>query len=165
MTVTSPIVTMEQPQKDYFMKIFKTEKAPFLFPVEVACAVIRKEGKILITRRKKGDHLGGLWEFPGGKRLAGESLGACLEREIFEELRIRIKPVRFLKRIDYAYPEKKVSLYFYECQILEGRPWPYGCRELCWISPFEIPRFSFPPADEALLNLLAPHASNRVKAG
>lgn len=137
------------------MKLFKSEKASIVFPIDVACAVIREKGEILITRRKKGDHLGGLWEFPGGKRLGGESLGACLEREILEELRIRVKPVRFLKRIDYTYPEKKVSLYFYECQILEGRPWPYGCQELRWIPPFEIRKFSFPPADEAFLNLLA----------
>ena len=137
------------------MKLFKTEKVTFLFPVEVACAVIREKGKILITRRKKGDHLGGLWEFPGGKRLGGESLGACLAREILEELAIQVKPVRFLKRIDYVYPEKKVSLYFYECQILEGRPWPRGCQELRWVLPFELKRYSFPPADEAVLNLLA----------
>ena len=137
------------------MKLFKDEKAAFVFPVEVACAIIREGGKILITRRKKGDHLGGLWEFPGGKRLGGESLGACLEREIFEELRIRVKPGRFLKRIDYAYPEKKVSLYFYECRLLEGSPWPHGCQEFRWVRPFEVQKYSFPPADKPILNTIS----------
>jgi len=128
---------------------------PFLFPVDVACAVIRSKGKILITRRRKQDHLGGYWEFPGGKRLGGESLGACLEREIWEELGIRVKPVRFLRRIDYRYPEKRVSLYFYECQFMEGRLWPHGCQELRWVRPFELKQYSFPPADEALLKDLS----------
>ena len=137
------------------MKLFKAKKDfKFLPVVDVACAVIRKDGKILITRRRPQDHLGGLWEFPGGKRLGGESLGVCLEREIWEELGIRIKPGRFLKRVDYSYPEKRVSLYFYECEWLEGAPWPRGCQAYCWVRPYELRRFSFPPADEVILNEL-----------
>lgn len=137
------------------MKLFKSKKDKTLhFPIDVACAVIRREGKILIARRRAKDHLGGLWEFPGGKRLGGESLGACLERELWEELRIRIKPIRFLRRIDYAYPEKTVFLYFYECELLEGTPWPHGCAAVRWVRPFELTRYSFPPADEAILNRL-----------
>lgn len=119
--------------------------------MDVACAVIRQDGKILITRRRKNDYLGGLWEFPGGKRIGGESLGACLEREILEELVVRVKPLRLLKRIDYRYPDRKVSLYFYECQLLEGRPWPRGCQSFLWVRPFELTRYDFPPADEAIL--------------
>lgn len=123
--------------------------------LDVACAVIRQDGKILITRRRKEDYLGGLWEFPGGKRVSAESLGNCLVREIYEELAIQIKPTRFLKRIDYAYPDKKVALYFYECELLEGHPWPRGCQEYRWVRPFELKRFAFPPADEAILKELA----------
>ena len=128
---------------------------PPLFSVDVACAVIRQKEKILITRRRKQDHLGGLWEFPGGKRMGGESLGSCLEREIFEELQIRIKPLRFLRRIDYAYPEKKVSLYFYECEFLEGSPWARGSQAFRWVRPFELRRYEFPPADESILKELS----------
>ena len=144
------------------MKLFQSEKKPSLFSIDVACAVIRQEGKILITRRRKEDHLGGLWEFPGGKRIGGESLGTCLEREIFEELAIRIRPLRFLRRIDYQYPEKKVSLYFYECELLEGYPWPRGSQELCWLWPFELRRYAFPPADEAILKDLQSYFSKRI---
>lgn len=131
------------------------KQAVLPFSIDVACAVIHREGKILITRRRKKDYLGGLWEFPGGKRLGGESLGACLEREIWEELGIRIRPLRFLKRIDYRYPDKKVSLYFYECELLEGTPWPHGSQEFRWVRPFELKRFEFPPADEAILKDLS----------
>ena len=130
-----------------------TQKSSF-FPIDVACAIIRSSGKILITRRRKQDHLGGFWEFPGGKRLGGESLGACLQREIFEELGIRIRPGRFLKQIDYRYPDKRVCLYFYECEFLGGTPWPHQCTELRWVWPFELRRYSFPPADEEILEAL-----------
>ena len=122
-----------------------------IFPIDVACAVIRHGRKILITRRRPQDHLGGFWEFPGGKRHSGESLGACLEREILEELGIRIKPLRFLKRIDYAYPEKRVALYFYECELLEGEPKAQKSEELRWVWPFELSRCPFPPADKEIL--------------
>lgn len=130
------------------------KKDPPLFSVDVGCAVIRHEGRILIARRNQDSHLGGLWEFPGGKRLGGESLGACLVREIWEELGIRIRPGRFLMRIDHRYPKKSVSLYFYECLLVEGTPWPKGCMEVCWVRPFELKRYSFPPADERILNHL-----------
>jgi 8-oxo-dGTP diphosphatase len=136
------------------MKLFGSDKVSCSFPIEVACAVIRRDGKILITRRRKGDHLGGLWEFPGGKRMGGESLGACLERELREELAVRVRPLRFLRRIDYRYPEKIVSLYFYDCELLEGNLRPTGCEEFRWIWPFELKRYPFPPADEAILKEL-----------
>lgn len=136
------------------MKLFQSQKFPLVFPIDVACAVIREQGKILITRRRPKDHMGGLWEFPGGKRVAPESLGACLERELLEELGVRVKPLRFLKRIDYRYPEKKVSLYFYECRLLEGRPFAHVSLEFRWVRPFELRHYPFPPADEPVLNLL-----------
>ena len=120
-------------------------------PVPVATKTIRREGKILITRRHLDSHLGGLWEFPGGKRLGGESLGRCLEREIWEELGIHIRTGRFLRRIDHRYPEKGVSLYFYQCELLEGMPWSRGVGEFRWVRPFELARYEFPPADAEIL--------------
>ena len=57
--------------------------------VRVVAAVIERGGRYLITRRLLGTHLGGLWEFPGGKILAGEKPEAGLERELMEELGVR----------------------------------------------------------------------------
>ena len=133
------------------MKRKPADKIAASFPIEVACAVIQEAGKILITRRKPEDHLGGFWEFPGGKRIACESLGACLERELYEELGVRVKLGRLLKRIDYAYPGKRVSLYFYQCELSNGRPLPRGVSELRWVWPFEMRHYPFPPADEPFL--------------
>jgi len=139
------------------MKLFRKKKKstpPLLFWVDVGCAVIRCKGKILISRRKIDSHQGGLWEFPGGKRLGGESLGTCLEREIWEELGIRIQTVRFLMRIDHAYPDKAVSLYFYECRLMAGTPQARGCLEWRWAAPFELKHYPFPPADVKILSYL-----------
>ena len=47
-------------------------------PLEVAAGLVFRDGKLLITQRPPGSHLGGLWEFPGGKREAGESFEQCL---------------------------------------------------------------------------------------
>jgi len=137
------------------MKLFRSQTEAILFPVDVACAVIRRGGRILITQRRRKDTFGGYWEFPGGKRIAPESLGSCLEREIWEELGIRIKPLRYLGRIDYRYPKKKVCLYFYECEWVGGQPFPHHCQDLRWIRPFELRRYAFPPADEAILKELS----------
>ena len=134
-------------------KLFRSKKAPVFF-VDVACAVIYREGKILITLRRKKDHLGGLWEFPGGKRVASESLEMCLRRELREELHINVKPVRFLKRIDHVYPDRGVSLYFYECELLQGQPLPLRCADFRWVPPRELNRYAFPPADAAILSYL-----------
>ncbi len=134
----------------FWVKLFGG-KAPPLFSRDVACAVIWREGKILIARRPKGSHLGGLWEFPGGKCLGGESLGGCLERESWGELGVKVRPLRFLMRIDHMYPAEKVSLYFYECALAEGNPWPKGCPEFRWVRPFELRDFEFPPADTKIL--------------
>ena len=131
-----------------------TKKPSPIFFVDVACAVICRKGKILITLRRKKDHLGGLWEFPGGKRVASESLEMCLRRELREELHIDVKPVRFLKRIDHLYPDRGVSLYFYECELLQGEPLPLRCADLCWVLPGELNRYAFPPADAAILYYL-----------
>src|SRR5256885_17112283 len=58
--------------------------------IQVAAGLILHEGRYLITRRKAGTHLGGLWEFPGGKREPGESLEACLRRELREGIGVEI---------------------------------------------------------------------------
>ena len=134
------------------MKISKSKKAPVFFSIDVACAVIRNRGRILIARRLRKDPLGGFWEFPGGKRIAPESLGACLEREIWEELGIKVKPRRFLKRIGYIYPDRAVGLYFYECELIEGIPRPRASEEIRWVLPCELRGYPFPPANKEILN-------------
>ena len=78
--------------------------------IEVAAGIIVHEGRYLIARRKAGVHLGGLWEFPGGKRETGETLEECLHRELREELNVRIGPPTPFQVVRHEYPEKIVEL-------------------------------------------------------
>jgi len=123
-------------------------------PVQVAAALIVHEGRYLLTRRKADVHLGGLWEFPGGKREPGESLEECLRRELREEVGIEItEPVPF-QIIRHAYPGKTVELHFFRCSIKDGHPRPLGCDALQWVPPEELTQVPLPPADRPLVDAL-----------
>ncbi|WP_053379854.1 (deoxy)nucleoside triphosphate pyrophosphohydrolase [Nitrospira moscoviensis] len=122
--------------------------------VEVAAGLIHHAGRYLIARRKPGVHLAGYWEFPGGKREAGESFEDCLRRELFEELSVRIDvPVPY-RIIRHEYPEKTVKLHFYRCAIEAGQAAPIECAEIRWVLPEELPRYKFPPADRIIIEAL-----------
>ena len=81
--------------------------------IHVCAAVIRKNGKVLLCSRPDGKHLGGMWEFPGGKVDSGETDGQCLCREIKEELSLDIFVTDQIYRINHIYPEKEVDIRFY----------------------------------------------------
>lgn len=122
--------------------------------IEVAAGLIRRNGRYLIARRKSGTHLAGFWEFPGGKRETGESLTECLQRELFEELGIRIDlPIPY-QIIRHDYPERIVELHFFRCAIEEGEPTAIECEEIRWVRPDELAAFEFPPADRPIVKAL-----------
>jgi 8-oxo-dGTP diphosphatase len=127
---------------------------PPLSEVEVVAAVIERAGRILIARRPPGLHLEGLWEFPGGKRNAGESAVAALEREIREELGAAVTVGDLLETVDWAYPDKHVRLSFFRCSI-DGEPHPLEGQELAWVRPADLAGYDFPPADAVLLARLS----------
>ncbi|PYS55464.1 MAG: 8-oxo-dGTP diphosphatase MutT [Acidobacteria bacterium] len=122
--------------------------------VDVVAAVIRDNGKILITQRFDHVHLPGLWEFPGGKVEAGESLEAALKREIREELGLEIAVEDEIFTIEHEYPTKTVRLHFFNCSIIEGDPQPIEVADLRWVRPAELGQFEFPPADAGLIRIL-----------
>lgn len=117
----------------------------------VVAAIIWKDGKVLITRRRKGSHLGGLWEFPGGKVESGEALDAALIREIREELDISIEVHDEFMAEAHEYPDRTVMLHFFNCSIRAGDPRPLEADELRWIAISELNDFEFPPADRELI--------------
>jgi 8-oxo-dGTP diphosphatase len=119
--------------------------------VIVVAAIIRKDGRILITRRPNDVHLAGLWEFPGGKVEPGESLEVALQREILEELGIKIRVYDEFFRIDHDYPRKSVRLHFFNCTVSEGEAQCLEVAELQWIKPEDLLNYEFPPADTELL--------------
>lgn len=122
--------------------------------IDVAAGLIFRAGKLLITQRHADAHLGGLWEFPGGKREPGESFEGCLTRELREELGIEVQVLELVESIPHAYPEKTVYLRFHRCRWLAKEPQPLGCQDLRWVSREELAQFTFPAADAKLLEHL-----------
>ncbi len=127
--------------------------------VQVAVGLIVRDGRYLIARRKPGVHLGGFWEFPGGKREAEESLEDCLRRELREELGIEVTQPVFYRVLRHEYPEKSVELHFFRCSIRAGRARALDCEELRWVAPGELSRFEFPAADRSLIEALTKEGS------
>lgn len=121
---------------------------------DVSAALIFRGGKLLITRRPAKAHLGGLWEFPGGKREPDETFEQCLVREIREELGVEISVSGLFEEISHDYPEKSVRLKFFLCQLRSGEPQPLGCAAFRWIGKDELTDYEFPAADARLLEKL-----------
>jgi A/G-specific adenine glycosylase len=121
---------------------------------EVTAAVIRNRKKILITQRPEKGLLGGLWEFPGGKKEPGESLEQCLKREIQEELNIEIKVGERFFQVRHAYTHFRITLHCFFCRKLKGRILPIGVTDFRWVFPEELERFPFPRADQKVIEYL-----------
>jgi mutator protein MutT len=122
--------------------------------IEVSAALIFRNGKLLITQRPASAHLGGLWEFPGGKLEAGETFEQCLVREIREELGIEIFGGELFGEVFHDYAKKSVHLKFFICKLVSGEPQPLGCAAFKWIGKPELDSFEFPAADAQLLEKL-----------
>jgi 8-oxo-dGTP diphosphatase len=122
--------------------------------IEVSAGLIFRDGKLLITRRRPEAHLGGLWEFPGGKREPGEAFEQCLVRELREELGVEIAVDGLFEEIIHIYPEKTVRLKFFFCRLLAGEPQPLDCAALQWVGKSELNQYAFPAADAQLLDKL-----------
>ena len=122
--------------------------------VDVAAALIEQGGRYLIARRRDDAALGGFWEFPGGKRKSGESLEACLQREVREEVGVEVAIVSPCDRGIHIYPHATVDIRFYRCALIAGEPRALGCEELRWVAPYELTEFRFPPANTVLIQRL-----------
>lgn len=126
-------------------------------PIVVTAAVIEQDGTFLMTRRLKGTHLAGSWEFPGGKCDAGETLEACLRREIVEELNARSVIGEEIFTVEHAYPERTVKLHFFSCTLLD-EPTPMLGQQMQWVPRAELAELELPEADRGLVELLTRRA-------
>jgi len=120
----------------------------------VTAALVFRDGRLLITQRRPGDHLGGLWEFPGGKIEPGETPEACLRRELEEELGVEVTVGERFAEIAHNYPDRRVHLQFFRCELVRGEPTPLHCAAVAWVTRDELARYEFPAADAALLERL-----------
>ena len=123
--------------------------------IEVAAALIRDEqGRYLITQRRQGSHLAGLWEFPGGKLEAGETPERGLRRELEEELTALFEVGALVETIHWEYPDRTIILRFYSCRHVAGPITAREAQAMAWVAPNDLPTYDFPPADAALIQRL-----------
>ncbi|HJO16982.1 MAG: (deoxy)nucleoside triphosphate pyrophosphohydrolase [Vicinamibacterales bacterium] len=119
-------------------------------PLDVVAAVVEQRDHFLVTQRAAGDHLGGCWEFPGGKLESGESLTDALRREMREELGVEVEIGKKIDCVEHAYPDRTVCLHFYHCQ-LKGKPRSMLKQRIRWVKRRELATLEFPLADKALI--------------
>jgi 8-oxo-dGTP diphosphatase len=119
--------------------------------IEVAAAVIQKDGKFLICQRPKGKDLELLWEFPGGKIEPNETAEECIIRECQEELGVTIQNIKNFDEITHVYPEFTVHLTFYTAEIACGELTKKEHSEFAWITHQDIILYDFCPADVEML--------------
>ncbi len=122
----------------------------------VACALIDKDGRVLIAQRPEGKAMAGLWEFPGGKVEPGERPEDTLIRELREELSVEVKepclaPLTFAS---FPYPDFHLLMPLYVCRRWEGMVIAQEHAALKWVRPSQLRDFPMPPADEPLIPAL-----------
>jgi 8-oxo-dGTP diphosphatase len=121
--------------------------------IVVTAAVVRRGEQFLVTKRPRGVHLEGCWEFPGGKAEPNETLADCLKREILEELGTTARVDRELLSVTHEYPERTVELHFFAC-TLDGEPRALLNQDIRWVDRAELASLDLPPADAELIALL-----------
>jgi mutator protein MutT len=122
--------------------------------IEVSAGLIFRSGQLLITQRHADAHLGGLWEFPGGKREPHETFEQCLVRELHEELGVIVSVGELFETVTHAYPERTVLLKFFIARLQQGEPQPLDCAAVKWVKQAELAAHDFPAADAGLLEKL-----------
>ncbi len=120
----------------------------------VAVGVVRKNGNILITRRKSKGLLGGLWEFPGGKIRFDETPETACVREIKEEVNLTVNIDSFLTRVKHAYTHFKINVDVFICNYLSGTIKLNGPADYKWITLDQIDQYPFPKANHKFIPLL-----------
>lgn len=121
---------------------------------QVTAAVIEKDGKILIAQRKKGDTLGGKWEFPGGKLEPGETPEQCLRRELMEEFGVDTKIGKFICSSKFEYKHLPIELLVYRAAHVAGEFKLNDHDRIEWVAPSDLKKYDFSSADIPVLAFL-----------
>jgi A/G-specific adenine glycosylase len=138
---------------------------PLSFPVkkpkkktpcyEVGAGVVQNEiGEVLIAQRAEHQMLGGLWEFPGGKVNENESIKACIERELVEEIGIQVTCTLFLVRVKHAYSHFSIDMQVYMARHVSGTPSPIIPQQVKWETVERLRRYPFSKADIKIIEAL-----------
>ena len=119
--------------------------------------VFNRYGELLIDQRLEGSSMGGMWEFPGGKKNTDESIKDTIEREIKEELGIVVKAGAKLLSFEHSYSHKKIYFTVHICEWKSGEPQALASQNLLWVSPEKLFDFPFPAANKKIISELFKH--------
>jgi 8-oxo-dGTP diphosphatase len=128
--------------------------------MRVAAAVIEREGRVLIARRRPGDRFGGVWEFPGGKVEPGEAPRDGLRREIREELDLDVDVGAALGEYPFASESLSLVLIAFRAVIVGGAVRLHDHSEIAWVRPSELAGYDFARPDRPLVRRLAEDAAH-----
>lgn len=130
-------------------------------PIVVAAAIIEKDGRILIAKRKEGWRHAGKWEFPGGTVEENETPEECLRRELLEELNIEAEVDELYCDVTHAYSHATIQLLVYRVRHVSGEYALADHEEMRWVLPAELFRYEFPEADVPVVEKLTRAASGK----
>ncbi len=137
------------------------EKKPIPHYV-VTAAILQRDQQFLLAQRPANGLLGGLWEFPGGKQEAGETLTGALEREIMEELGSTISVEKHFGEYQHAYTHFRVTLHAFLCSLIEGEPQPIEASQLAWVSLEQLPEYPMGKIDRMIADQLKKNYSKSL---
>lgn len=121
----------------------------------IAAGIIRnRQGEIFITRRAADAHMANKWEFPGGKVEAGESPEQALVRELAEETGINVTSATLFESLEYQFPDRHITLWFFLVENWEGEPWGKEGQPGRWVAQGELIADEFPAANEPVIDKL-----------
>ena len=116
--------------------------------------VFNEDGELLIDQRLESARMGGMWEFPGGKKIQHETIEKTIEREINEEIGISIKVGERLISFEHSYTHMKLNFTVHICEWISGKPKPLASQKLLWVAPHRLLDFPFPAANTKIINAL-----------
>jgi len=121
--------------------------------------VFNQNGELLIDQRLKKSSMGGLWEFPGGKKTPVETIENTIVRELKEEVGIVVKVAQKLMSFEHSYTQKRLRFTVHICDWISGEPKPLASQKLLWVPPDKLFDFSFPAANAKIISELHKHLS------
>jgi 8-oxo-dGTP diphosphatase len=130
----------------------------------VVAALVRREGRVLMSRRRADQAMPLLWEFPGGKVEPGEAPEAALAREVREELGCEVRVGRIHEVVFHAYRQFDLYMLVYACELAAGAPRAVEVADVAWVEAARLPELALLPADYPLARALAATTKTTLRA-
>ncbi len=132
----------------------KSSSSPMPNQVIGIGVVFNNDGTVLIDQRLDEGLLGGMWEFPGGKKEPEENIKETIVRELREELAIEVEVGELLIALDHSYSHKKLCFVVHICRWISGDPVPLESQQCRWVRPDELNQYPFPAANSKMISAL-----------